>query len=236
VVVPPAKPGSKYWSVTGDPIVKTLGGKAETLANVNGEYVLMETKDGSYAVTHEIAEDPGTAASRRDHRNGAHAQAVAVRQDGNTIVFRNQRNATTKGGTVNHLEINGQTIDLADLRRQGTIALRGGGQVRWTAPSGQIKEGTIRIVSSQGDVVRIEDMGRWIDLYGTPGANRRTGELAGLAGALDPAGPGFFRRIGTAAGWSVVKRVAPDQDGDRHADASLLDSWRARGSEAMLDW
>ncbi|MDB5097057.1 MAG: hypothetical protein JWM80_1478 [Cyanobacteria bacterium RYN_339] len=232
---PPApQAGHEYWSVTGDPVIKTLGGKAETLNNAAGRYVLMESQDSSYLVEHEVVEEQGTAATRQDHRNGAFTQAVAVRQDGNTVVFRNQQSKTVRGASVNQLEINGQVVSLAELKQKGHLSLPHGGEVRWTAPAGAIKEGTIRVISARGDVLRIEDMGAFIDLYGTPAASRRPGELAGLAGALDAKGPGFYQRLGTAAGWSQIKRVAPDQNQDHHADAALLASWHARGAEDIL--
>jgi hypothetical protein len=236
-VTPPAPEphaGHEYWSATGDPVIKTLGGTAETLNNARGRYVLMESRDGSYEVEHEEVEEAGSAATRRDHRNGAYNQAVAESQDGNTVVFRNQRSKTERGPVVNVLEINGQPIDMARLKREGHLALPHGGELRWTAPVGKIVEGTIRVVSAAGDVLRIEDMGSYLDLYGTPAASRRPGELAGLAGALDPHGPGFYQRLSGQDGWDQIKRVAPDQNHDHHADAALLDSWRARGNEDLL--
>ncbi|MDB5100209.1 MAG: hypothetical protein JWM80_4630, partial [Cyanobacteria bacterium RYN_339] len=232
VSLPPAKP-QPTWAVFGDPVIKELGGETETLNNTGGRYVVMESKDGSYLVEHEVIEEQGSAAGRRDHRNGAYTQTVAIRQDGNVIVYRNQQNATTLGAKVNQLEINGQ---LVAVPVNGSLKLPHGGEIRRTAPDRVSKDGVFTILSAQGDKLEIKDRGNHIDLYGTPAASRKPGELAGMAGALDQRGPGFYQRTGTPGqpGWQDLKKLPGGQLRGSQADTAFVQSWRAEGRENLL--
>ena len=178
---------------------------------------------------------PGRRAtrSRRDHRNGAYTQAVAIQQDGNKIVFRNQQNATTLGKTVNQLVINGQVVPLA----VGKLKLPNGGEVTYTAPDKVSPEGVLTVTSATGDKVVIKDRGNHIDLYGTPAASRPVGSIAGMAGANDPNGPGFYQRLGQPkgqAGWGQLKKLPGGQLRVTQADADFVASWKASGKEDIL--
>lgn len=235
-LAPPTKPAGD-WQIFGDPVIKELGGPAETLNNVGGRYVAMESAEGDYLVEQEIVEEQGTSDVRRDGRNGAYTQAVAVRQGQDLISYRNQRNAKDPGGVVNQLEINGQKYSLQDLAARGTIPLPGGGEVRWSPPYDKCKEGVITVVSARGDQLVIKDRGNHIDLYGTPAANRASGTLAGIAGANDSRGPGFYKRSGQTAGkvgWTGLDPIPTGTTRGVQVDRGYVDSWKATGDEDLL--